>query len=192
MANNIATNSGGGLYVASVMTVLNSIVAINVAGVTGRDVYNVGTVNASYTLSSYSDWSNAAEDKTNTIYNARLSLFVDADADDYHLNCYSQAINKGSSNDVLDFNGQTLETDKDGKKRIVGSVVDLGAYEFDGLLADIDLDGIVGPNDRMLLSMAWFSSSSSDRWDPRCDLDGDGFIGPGDYAILSQNYFRRL
>ncbi|HUW20359.1 MAG TPA: choice-of-anchor Q domain-containing protein [Sedimentisphaerales bacterium] len=71
-------------------------------------------------------------------------LFADADANDYHLLVGSPCINAGDPN----YTSQPDETDLDGNPRIVTGRVDMGAYEFQGVIyVDDDAPGDPGPGD---------------------------------------------
>ncbi|HUU96658.1 MAG TPA: choice-of-anchor Q domain-containing protein, partial [Phycisphaerae bacterium] len=85
----------------------------------------------------YSDveggWTGTGSDNTDTD-----PLFDDPDNGDYHLTGDSPCIDAGDNNAV------SVITDLDGKPRIVGDAVDMGAYEFG--LVDIDVKPGSYPN----------------------------------------------
>ena len=86
------------------------------------DVYKKASgrvIKAYNTLSPFTGWSSGSS--ANLTYNASQPLFVGAD--DYSLAQGSQALNAGNNAYI------TLATDLSGNSRIVGSAVDLGAYE---------------------------------------------------------------
>jgi len=88
-------------------------------------------------------------------------LFVDPDNGDYHLREGSPCINTGS-NAAPGLPG----TDKDGIPRIVGSSVDMGAYEYQGFIAPVagfsafPLSGVAP----LTVSFADESSGTIDSW----------------------------
>ena len=102
----------------------NTIIAQNNAK-EGTDLYyNVdesGSLYAYNTLSTFSDWT---ESDACLVYDSSLPLFADASNGDYTLAKNSQAIDRGNNAYV------ETETDLAGNPRIVGGVVDLGAYEY--------------------------------------------------------------
>ncbi|MBR0225089.1 MAG: fibronectin type III domain-containing protein, partial [Thermoguttaceae bacterium] len=124
--NSASEASGGAIYLTNGKTgaqldVYNSIVAGN----TNEDFYldsGAGAVNAHNVLSSFSSWSNA--DAVGYVYSASKPLFTNATQGEYTLATGSQAINKGDNGYVA------TTTDLDGKLRIMGGTVDLGAYEY--------------------------------------------------------------
>ena len=134
IACNEATSGGGGVYVReeSDAWIHNSIVALNSAG-TDADVRIQNSDNyapkirVDCSLSSFSRWSNSGSG-TYYIYNSSLPLFFDLNNDDYHLVPGSQALNRGDNDIVLD-------TDLDGKPRIINGTTDLGCYEYAGPLS---------------------------------------------------------
>ena len=126
-----SASEGGGIYnndYDSTLTLYNSIVAGNTATNSGNDIYsNGGTANAYNVLSSYNEWT-ASESCYG--YDASKPLFVDPAKGDYHLAVNSQAIDKGNNAYAVYPDGSAILTDLAGKARIVGSAVDLGAYEY--------------------------------------------------------------
>ncbi len=108
----------------------------------------------------------------------RDPLFVDSDNDDYHLGSGSPCIDAADNNAVppdefdLDGDGDTDEAlpyDLDGNPRFVDDpgtkdtgvgrppIVDMGAYEFQGVACPWDLNGddLVGTGDLILLLGSW-------------------------------------
>lgn len=71
-------------------------------------------------------------------------LFVDPNGDDYHIAAGSPCIDAGDPN----YPAEPNETDLDGNPRVVNGIVDMGAYEFPGLLyVDDDAPNDPGPSD---------------------------------------------
>ena len=84
-----------------------------------------GSLSAYYTLSSFTDWTNAsAPDTPNYVYDATLPLFTDVSQSDFTLAAESQAIDLGNNGYLLS------QTDLEGNDRVVNGIVDLGAYEY--------------------------------------------------------------
>ena len=145
IADNNATYIGGGLVVSGFGTavITSSTVANNSAetycdglysGFDGIELYNTivatnssldvgasGTIKAYNTLSTFTDWTEGAN---NLVYDPTQPLFVDADNGDYRLAPNSQAYNAGSNEYVAG------ETDLAGEPRESGASVDIGAYEL--------------------------------------------------------------
>ncbi|HUW18343.1 MAG TPA: right-handed parallel beta-helix repeat-containing protein [Sedimentisphaerales bacterium] len=70
--------------------------------------------------------------------------FADPCNGDYHLRCDSACIDAGDPNYV----GEPNETDMDGNPRVVAGRIDMGAYEFQGVIyVDDDAPGDPGPGD---------------------------------------------
>ncbi|MHC4574429.1 MAG: choice-of-anchor Q domain-containing protein [Planctomycetota bacterium] len=71
-------------------------------------------------------------------------LSADADANDYHLQAGSPCIDTGDNNAVP----PSIDRDLDGNPRIVHGTVDMGAYEYQGVIyVDDDAPGDPGPGD---------------------------------------------
>ncbi|CAE7746811.1 unnamed protein product [Symbiodinium necroappetens] len=97
-------------------------------------------------------------------------LFVDPMTADFRLASASPALDEGDNTAVP---GGAL-TDLDGNPRVVGGIVDLGAYEFQGATVcagDCDNSGAVDFND--LVSMLFEFGNMSDA---RCDADSSGSV----------------
>ena len=122
ITGNKATTNGSGLFTETAdgtLEIRNSIIALNMVK---SDVYKKASgrvIKAYNTLSPFTGWSSGSS--ANLTYNASQPLFVGAD--DYSLAQGSQALNAGNNAYI------TLATDLSGNSRIVGSAVDLGAYE---------------------------------------------------------------
>jgi hypothetical protein len=108
---NFATGSGGGAFAG---TMVNSISVVNNAGVSGTDNFSGGTVSYSCTLPLAVGGGNISADP----------LFASPSGGNFHLLPASPCIDAGTN---LAWMAQA--TDLDGAPRIVGSRVDLGAYE---------------------------------------------------------------
>ena len=140
-------------------------------------------------------------------------LFVDVADWDFHLAVASPCIDAGDNEAVsgdmfdLDEDGDTDEPipfDLDGNPRFADDpdtddtgnpdpdypdlpIVDMGAYEFQGMTAcpgDIDGDGDTDHADLGALLGAWDSQPGDPHWNENADLDGTGHIGHGDLGIL--------
>ena len=131
VTNNAASSGGAGgvrTYGSAVLNAYNSIIAGNTTTKGNPDVskelqYNLwkAKANAWNVLSSYTGWDTGANRYE---YDASQPLFTDASEGDYTLADDSQALDRGGNAYV------TLETDIDGKPRVMGGVVDLGASEY--------------------------------------------------------------
>jgi hypothetical protein len=141
VTENSASRYGAGIYNADILTLTNCTVAGNTASKSGDGIYNgsmtslynsivLGITNADgiyayNTLSEFTDWTESAECLT---YDSAKSLFADPENGNYTLAADSQAIDRGNNDYV------TVETDLAGNPRIYNTIVDLGAYEYQGSL----------------------------------------------------------
>ena len=117
---------GGGIYNDGDLTIYNSIVAGNTAYY-GADIYNGATISGSHNLIGNGNGSSLTNGSSNNIVGATAnSIFVNMAQGNYRLADGSPAIDKG--NDTLIPAGIT--TDLDGNRRIHGTAVDIGAYEY--------------------------------------------------------------
>ncbi|MHC4617362.1 MAG: right-handed parallel beta-helix repeat-containing protein [Planctomycetota bacterium] len=121
---------GGGVYSSSGTTISSGILWGNAAD-DGPQAYGGGSVTYSDVEGGYSGQGNINADP----------LF--ADANDYHLLVGSPCIDAGDPN----YAGPPDETDLDGSPRVVMGRVDMGAYEFQGV---VYVDGLApgDPNGR--------------------------------------------
>jgi hypothetical protein len=175
----ISVNNRYGIYVGSngTATVTNSIVSFNGEGVrrksTGytvtlshNDVY--GNITANY--------SNII-DPTGTNGNISVDpLFVDRDNKDFHLQAGSPCIDAGDDSVVT-----AGQTDLDGKPRISGAHVDMGAYEFTAGVPPYALSEAVGA---LKVGAGLMTIPAVDM--ARMDLDADGAITVLDAARIAR------
>ena len=148
--HNTAKIYGGGVYVHDCYPCLNNCtIADNIAW-SGGGIYGVGgrvrNCIAYYNLPECSD---VSSDIPCVDYTCGLGYsggegnitdapqFVDRDAGDYRLRSGSPCVNSGTNGYV------TYDTDLDGYPRIVNGTVDMGVYEFQGLLAITNPSGFV-------------------------------------------------
>ncbi|MBQ2039552.1 MAG: right-handed parallel beta-helix repeat-containing protein, partial [Thermoguttaceae bacterium] len=117
ISGNTATEEGGGIFACGPVCLYNTIVSLNSL----NDLAGTGTFSAYNSLSS--DVA-LVEGENNLVYDAAKPLFADAENGDYRLAENSQAHNAGSNDYV------SQDTDLAGERRIVGSAVDIGAYEL--------------------------------------------------------------
>ncbi len=132
LAYNSARSTGGGAYnsiLYDCTIVTNSAPSANGAGIAGGAATNciiyynsTGNNDVFNTKFIAYDCTPVLPALTGFITNA--PLFVNLAGGDYHLQSNSPCINSGKSAYV------TVSTDLDGHPRIVGSTVDMGAYEF--------------------------------------------------------------
>ena len=154
IAANLATYYGSGVYLReSKATLFNSIVALNQGN---AEVWSSeSSVKAYCTLSSYSEWNGGSN---NYVFNPAKPLFKDATNGDYTLATNSQALDKGNNAYVADY-----LTDLAGKPRVLGSCVDLGAYERVVSMASVAV--------AELSSVASASVWEDDEFASNCDAD---------------------
>ncbi|MBI5376937.1 MAG: hypothetical protein HZA77_16005 [Candidatus Schekmanbacteria bacterium] len=148
--------AGGGIYSSGNVTVTSSTIYGNSAYVDGGGIYGKGTFinnifadnssdvyfgGDSNVYNNYIDptkleneWTFAITKENNVFPSAGSLNFADSD---FRLNPGSIAIDKGLNPDSSQFKKlvkdkavlNALKTDKDGQKRVVGTAIDLGAYE---------------------------------------------------------------
>jgi predicted outer membrane repeat protein len=125
ISGNIAWENGGGIGNYGVATFQNTIIWGNTAPL-GSDIYfNRST--GSFQNCLYGEYESYYEASPITDLGNNLNqdpLFVNPQAGNYHLSRNSPAINHGN----ISLN--TEKTDLDGNPRIIGSSIDIGAYEF--------------------------------------------------------------
>jgi hypothetical protein len=136
VAGNFAGYIGGGAVNSTLIncTVVSNVAAAYAGSIWGSTLQNcIVYYNSSYytnadTSSGYSfsnccvSFSLIGISGANNFTNP--PLFADLSAGDYHLNAASPCINAGNNSYI------TGSTDLDGDSRIVGGIVDIGAYEF--------------------------------------------------------------
>ncbi len=130
--DNIALRYGGAINNLNTNpTLTNTILWGNTAGTSGDEIYNLsGTPDISYSIVQGSGGSGAGWDPSLGIDGGHNldsdPMFANLSAGDLRLLTGSPAIDSGS-------NGASnlQSTDLDGNARIIGGVVDMGAYEFD-------------------------------------------------------------
>ncbi|MGO3719594.1 MAG: beta strand repeat-containing protein, partial [Mesonia hippocampi] len=135
--NNLAGNDGGGLYNTGEANIQNSIFWGNSAGGNGNQTHTdalYGTA-PTYKNSLIQDNDLSATGIGNLDGTAYLPgmIFADFSAGDYTLAPGSVAINKGGNQVYSDADGD-LQNDNDlaGNPRLDATIIDLGAYEFQG------------------------------------------------------------
>ena len=105
-------NHGSSYFYNSIIAQNNSIDIVNDED---KDI------RAYSTLTSFEDWT---ESENTILYDPSIPLFFDEFGSDYSISGDSQAVNAGDNSYV------TWNSDLSGNSRIVGEVVDLGAYEY--------------------------------------------------------------
>lgn len=136
----IVTEAGGGIYLFAGSAVLKNTVLVENTGSDGADIFcRTGvTADAYNTISSYSEWSNVAAGAVNYVYDPLKPMFESEGS--YTLAEGSQAIDLGDNSYEFYADGTAITLDLAGYKRIVGGIVDLGAYEYQtGELTQLDV-----------------------------------------------------
>jgi parallel beta-helix repeat protein len=152
---NNASAAGGGIYVTPAT---NCIVWNNTAAESGDNLKNFANV-------AFSCSPDLTHGENGNITNA--PAFVDAAAGNYRLQSNSPCINWGSDAYV------SIDTDLDGNPRIVGTQVDMGAYEYQiDLGDDVDGDGVSDEWEQI-----WFGYNVL----PTDNADGDVFSNGDEY-----------
>lgn len=166
------SGNGGGLASGSPMEVANSLLWLNLPNQI-LDFPGTGEVHHSDV---HGGWDGPGENNINA--NPR---FVDFEAGDFRLLPDSPCIDQGDNGAVP----EDVTTDLDGNPRIIdgdadgGATVDMGAYEFQVCLADLDGNGVVRVPDLIALLGAWGPNEGHP-----ADLDGDGEVRVPDLIIL--------
>ncbi|MBN1591019.1 MAG: hypothetical protein JW888_16015, partial [Pirellulales bacterium] len=204
IANNVATDFGGGVFSSGTVSITISTIAGNVADLGGGVYVNLGSTTAwnsiiaeNYapaspnlhgSLQSESDYNLVDVDpgfvRAPSAGADGIWGNTDDDKGDLHLRSTSVAINQGSSVVVPDAEAISVETDLDGKPRIIYDVVDIGVYEF-ALVADANYDATVDQGDSQVLASHWGMTGMT--WNEG-DFDLDGIVGPKDAALLGANW----
>ena len=144
---NSALYNGGGLSSVQAYncTVVNNHASMSIGGMGWGVAYNTifcsnsAPVAANYWSVSFSN--SSSPDMTNSGVNGNIAAipkFIDASSSDYRLAFNSPCINAGRNSYV------TTSNDLDGNLRIVGGVVDMGAYEYDSSKYRLTVTGGAG------------------------------------------------
>ena len=152
------TGFGGGVFFgnpAGKYTLINSVILKNFASVYGEDIYaqTIGLsgknqeLKAFRAISTFKGWTDHP-DNVYYVYNSDFGLFAvnpefkdgilsNADTYDLTLLSDSQLINRGDNDRTLYADGSVIEKDFSGGERIFkGILVDLGAYEYQGVFSE--------------------------------------------------------
>jgi unsaturated chondroitin disaccharide hydrolase len=148
-----AWSYGGGVYNSGHSVLRNCTLSVNVAGMIDYDGYGGGIYNdnGNATLTNCIVWGNTSISDVQQIFGdasvtysdvqggwpgigniADNPCFADSCNGDYHLLPKSLCIDMGDNNSVP----SEITTDLDGKPRIIGGIVDMGAYEFAAFYVD--------------------------------------------------------
>lgn len=134
ISGNSAEYYGGiGSFPSTTLSFYNSIIVLNQSNNGNDEIYRYyynddRIVQGTNNLTSFTAWNGTSGN--NLVYDATKPLFVDAANGDYRLVTGSQAIDKGdNSRAVYAADGSQIVYDLAGNARIIGGVVDLGAYE---------------------------------------------------------------
>ena len=143
ISDNTTSNSGGGIYHYLGTTILNNtIVAKNSANI-GIDIYrDWGTITGNNNLIGSGEGQSSLVNGVNGNIVGTATRPIDPLFDNdcsLHDCCYcllpnSPAINKGRNDLAVDAKGNPLQYDLAGNPRIVHGTVDIGAYEYQGVL----------------------------------------------------------
>ena len=137
----------------------------------------------------YNDiWNNAKGTTGPTIpnqtgINGNISVdpnFVNADANNYHLDPNSPCVNAGDPNYIPEPN----ETDIDAEPRVFDGRIDMGADEMVTNPFDLNTDGIVDYYDLDVLIDEWLRTSPG----LQTDFNSDGIVNFADFAELAEQW----
>ena len=192
IGGNTAFYSGGGLYLDfGIADLRNSIVARN-AAVAGPDLYRSGAGNIVFGDSNLigdgagqSLVNGASGNLVGTTASPIDPLFVSMVGTDptqwnLRLGLNSPAANSGDNAWIP----PGITTDIAGGPRILGTTVDMGAYEFNA--GDANHDGKVDGLDLSLLGTNWQTTSAEG------DLNGDGMVDGLDLSVLGARWQSHL
>lgn len=109
---------------------------------------------------------------------------------DYHLLPESQCIDAGDPNYPADDN----DVDLDGNPRVIGSRIDMGAYEYSPeRFPDLNGDGIVNFEDYAILVYYWINDICEEpEWCEGSDLDESGAVDFYDLAIFVEYWLEEF
>ncbi|AQQ72429.1 Polymorphic membrane protein 20 [Limihaloglobus sulfuriphilus] len=205
ISRNKSVNGGGGLsgFMGSTYIVNNSIIAKNESD---DDAYidvsfkeeDTVEVNASLVGVGIEGLIDGVSNITGTLSQPADPLFIrnpsagpdgvwgteDDDLGDLRLQSNSPARDAGSNALAIDSEGNPLEFDLDGKTRIVGTAVDMGAYEF--ITGDFVGNDGVNLRDFAVLANAWQSTVEDINFNEQCDLHEDGVVDIFDLALFAE------
>lgn len=182
---NTSESKGGGIRISmwdnnDIVNLYNNIIWNNNA-IEGADIYLLNDGNGDYIPTTVNLFNNDFNQSSEGLYmqipfpidTSNLPnldpLFVDPDNGDYHLDEDSPCINAGDNEAP-----ELPDKDKDGMPRIVGSAVDIGAYEYQGFVHPVaefsasQLPGVAP----LTVTFTDESTGTIDTWD--WDF-GDGF-----------------
>ena len=150
ISGNKAISSGGGMYNSEASPHINNSLLFGNTAPTGDNIFTSdGTATFRYTLIEGSTgWDNSwGTDGGNNVITT-TNPFADTAAENYQLIVSSQAVNAGNNQLYSDAGGDWAN-DKDlaGNTRVYnqtgGGIIDMGAYEYQGMLIIPDANGIV-------------------------------------------------
>ncbi len=185
-------DAGGGILIErTVLDLTNSILFGNMAGTSRSEFAQVmGTVRANF--NAIENWTGTRGGVGNHGLDPRFADPVGADGvagtddDDLRITAGSPAID-AADNFAL---RKDVTVDLDGAPRFVDDpdtkdtgngdppLVDMGAFEFQACLADLDGSGDVGFGDILAILSAWGNKGGAE------DLDGSGVVDFGDLLIV--------
>ncbi|WP_440121414.1 PKD domain-containing protein [Tenacibaculum sp. Ill] len=128
-------NSGDGIHnqYESSLTINNSIVWGTISNISLLYTPNYSLIQ---------DNTNTANGNIDATGLTAEDIFTDPANGDYTLKLSSPAINAGSNTLYTDAGGDlNNDTDLTGNPRLFGNTIDIGAYEYDGILADFTISG---------------------------------------------------
>jgi predicted outer membrane repeat protein len=202
--NNSAGINGGGFMSSSTTVVTNSLFNLNSSGIyiskgeqnkvlnnifidnNESDITAEDSVIISKLENNYLDTSKVTVSnfKKNNIFDGVNLGFVDIDNGDYHLTVNSDLIDAGAT-DIEDVTLPT--TDLDGNKRVVGSSIDIGPYEFSSTKPTISNFTFSG--NAKELSELTFSVDYAFDGDSTLDSISFDYNNDGNYVSLNTHTF---
>jgi CSLREA domain-containing protein len=146
VSGNWAAEDGGGLLVTWATTINNSIISHNEAGQAAGGISGDATINHSIVSQNSPGNELWQFDGENNLFGVDPGFRENPDAGtdgqwgtpdddlgDLSLTATSAAVDAGDDTLAIDEHGDPLTADRDGSTRIRGAMVDVGAYEYQGL-----------------------------------------------------------
>lgn len=162
---------GGGMYYynSSITTKYNTIIFGNTATVTvgaswDRQVARDGDQSVVLFNCLFQDWNGGFNGNMNATGLSMTDLFADPSGSDFRLKAGSAAINAGNNSLI-----PGLTADRDGRERIVGGIVDLGAFERTKL-------------------KKWDRGAGTDSWSDHANWVPNGIPISTDSVVLDHEY----
>jgi len=181
IAHNGASEQGGGIYLFQyVKPIVMNISSTVIWGNWPDQIYTPGTDTGDVRYSNIEGgWPGFPPFAMD-----RDPLFVDLEADDYHLRWSSPCIDRGDPGITNDPN----ESDIDGEPRVVADRIDIGCDEVGPKQADFSRDGIINFGDYSTLIRSFGTGPADPNWSILADLYEDNRIDCNDLLVFTNDW----